>query len=967
LGDLDSAEVAYRRAILYAPELPDPYLQLGHLLKELGRTQDAETAYLWAFTRRKSSPDAMRELASLGWPEAKLLASSQPPAAHSSSVIVPNSDKSSFQAALSAFKRKRPSIISRADLARDHGHWPLATRLYRKALRRQPGNAPIWIQYGHALKELENFDQAKVAYLTSLAYDPQAADSWIQLGHLYKIQSKNLEAQFAYLRAFALNPSVPQITKELVAFGWSDAEITELRCLIEFNSNSVKRSNSDALGLLEQSTTPSVSDLNTDEQEALLTKLGYFCSEFYLMMNPDVAASGCDPYRHYLDQGFRENRNPNSWFQTNFYFDANPDVSRDVCPLLHYATAGGVRSGRRCNPYLIDNFKLPFDLRKRFAPIQLPVSSWPGPDEVAVKLAVHIHCFYVECLPLIISHLRNIPIKFDLFVSVSSSIKEIVAEELGRSGLNPYRLVVCPDRGRDIAPMIVSFSQDLQGYDLALHLHTKKSIEHGSFGSEWMDDILRKLLFNQAYTARIIQMFTNDERLGAVGPVPHWRIRPFMQWGRNKQIVIELMTRFGLSNGHVGDDCPEFPAGSMFWFRPRALAPILDAGLKFDDFPEEPIPDDGTIAHSIERCFFCVPEQTNFTWRIVEPLPYERCWPTEIKPMVSIVIPMHNALPWIYAAIQSALAQDAAGSPFEIVIVENNSTDGGREEISKFARLYNNIVFVVEDRRGAGAARNKGISKARGEYITFLDADDVLATDALQKMVALISMESALDFVTSSLVLFDEHGWYSSPEPHRQPQDPKTEYIVVERERYEERLSEFRRIFDDFGPCAKLYRTAFLRDNGISFPEAHNFEDNVFVARVYMTARRIGVIPKPLYFYRKYQDLEGATQSTSREMADFMDQLTAVRTVIREWGPENAKDQAFRLLLLRAYVEKIGRELVRFGSLADSLAQLAAEDEIIGAISKHGLGELCLPEHWESIVSLRSRNALEPTVAVAVE
>ena len=58
----------------------------------------------------------------------------------------------------------------------------------------------------------------------------------------------------------------------------------------------------------------------------------------------------------------------------------------------------------------------------------------------------------------------------------------------------------------------------------------------------------------------------------------------------------------------------EFPAGSMFWFKPAALAPLLDSGLTFADFPEEHGQIDGTIAHAIERAFLFIVETAGFSW-----------------------------------------------------------------------------------------------------------------------------------------------------------------------------------------------------------------------------------------------------------------------------------------------------------------------------------------------------------------
>jgi lipopolysaccharide biosynthesis protein/GT2 family glycosyltransferase len=131
------------------------------------------------------------------------------------------------------FHRKL-TVLLLADRARDARQWELAARLYREALDRNPQNSPIWVQYGHALKESgelrdpRKLAQAEIAYRTALSLDPSAADTYLQLGHILKLQGKEEDAKAAYLRAFALDPSVIFALDELRGLGWSAVETAEL-------------------------------------------------------------------------------------------------------------------------------------------------------------------------------------------------------------------------------------------------------------------------------------------------------------------------------------------------------------------------------------------------------------------------------------------------------------------------------------------------------------------------------------------------------------------------------------------------------------------------------------------------------------------------------------------------------------------------------------------------------------------
>jgi glycosyltransferase involved in cell wall biosynthesis len=116
-------------------------------------------------------------------------------------------------------------FISRADRARDSRDWVSAAQYYRKALDNKPDNPPIWVQYGHALKEAGNLQEAESAYRKSLELDADVADSHLQLGHVLKIQGRRIEASAAYLCALALDPALDHATLELKALGWTRGRI----------------------------------------------------------------------------------------------------------------------------------------------------------------------------------------------------------------------------------------------------------------------------------------------------------------------------------------------------------------------------------------------------------------------------------------------------------------------------------------------------------------------------------------------------------------------------------------------------------------------------------------------------------------------------------------------------------------------------------------------------------------------
>jgi hypothetical protein len=204
------------------------------------------------------------------------------------------------------FRRGRADLVTPADHARDAGQWERAAQLYRKALDREPRSSPIWVQYGHALKESgelrdpKKLAQAELAYRRALSLDPGIADTYLQLGHAFKLQGKTEDAQAAYLRAFALDTSFPFPLDELRGLGWSEAQIAELRVLSE----------RDELGALHPecpadlaAVTPLIRDIR-----ARIEACGLFNPEVYLSLNEDVASAGSDAWDHFLRHGLSEAR-----------------------------------------------------------------------------------------------------------------------------------------------------------------------------------------------------------------------------------------------------------------------------------------------------------------------------------------------------------------------------------------------------------------------------------------------------------------------------------------------------------------------------------------------------------------------------------------------------------------------------------------------------------------------------------
>lgn len=102
---------------------------------------------------------------------------------------------------------------------------------------------------------------------------------------------------------------------------------------------------------------------------------------------------------------------------------------------------------------------------------------------------------------------------------------------------------------------------------------------------------------------------------------------------------------------------------------------------------------------------------------------------------LSIIIPLYNVEKHVTVCIHSILNQDLDSKDYEILIINDGSTDNSLNVVKKFEQKYSNIIVYTQKNEGVGSARNKGVSLAKGKYVYFLDPDDYLAENVLKTVV----------------------------------------------------------------------------------------------------------------------------------------------------------------------------------------------------------------------------------------
>ncbi|WP_157551182.1 glycosyltransferase family 2 protein [Nocardioides jensenii] len=242
-------------------------------------------------------------------------------------------------------------------------------------------------------------------------------------------------------------------------------------------------------------------------------------------------------------------------------------------------------------------------------------------------------------------------------------------------------------------------------------------------------------------------------------------------------------------------------------------------------------------------------------------------------PDVSVIIPAYNALPWFHRCLDSLEAQTIGTDRMEIIVIDDGSTDGTAEEIDRRARATEALYRVEHHPASGGPAgpRNRGLDIATGRYVYFVDADDYLGVEALERLVAVADREGS-DVVAGSLASDSERGVGASA-------FRKTDLDA-----------------DLFTSQAywsisvlKLYRRSMLEEHKIRFPtEFPVLSDQPFAVLAYLRAAKISLLADYEYYWVVLRD-DGGNITYSGKAASRVDVIESMcALLVREVpDPEN--------------------------------------------------------------------------------
>jgi len=203
---------------------------------------------------------------------------------------------------------------------------------------------------------------------------------------------------------------------------------------------------------------------------------------------------------------------------------------------------------------------------------------------------------------------------------------------------------------------------------------------------------------------------------------------------------------------------------------------------------------------------------------------------------ISLIIPVYNVEKYLEKCLSTCVNQDISIDEYEIIIVNDGTKDNSLNIVYEFEQKYRNIKVYSQENQGLSAARNKGLSLAKGEYVWFIDSDDWIKTNCMRRITDLCRSNSLDALAISAANVIEDNI------------EKRSKYITNEIHSGKEVLRK-----GVMTVCAPftIYKRSFLLEYELFFKQGIFHEDSEFTPRAYYFIKRILFLDDICYFVRQ--------------------------------------------------------------------------------------------------------------------
>lgn len=267
-------------------------------------------------------------------------------------------------------------------------------------------------------------------------------------------------------------------------------------------------------------------------------------------------------------------------------------------------------------------------------------------------------------------------------------------------------------------------------------------------------------------------------------------------------------------------------------------------------------------------------------------------------PKVSVIIPVYNVEEYLSQCLDSVVNQTL--SDIEIICVDDGSSDKSFEILQKYADKDSRIKIFKQENQGAGAARNNGLDKATGDYLYFLDSDDYIKLNCLEKLYKKIIFENSDICVCQNEILLDSK--------------QEIKICVAKNMKLVSDKNKFN-VFDvpnvifkfcNIPAFTKLYKKDFIKNNKIRFQEIKTCNDVFFNYCSLTLANSITTVPEALVIYRAEQK-HNLSANRGKHVNCILDAFSMLKTELENRDLFSLVEDAFYKSAVSCFNYEIGR------------------------------------------------------------
>lgn len=307
------------------------------------------------------------------------------------------------------------------------------------------------------------------------------------------------------------------------------------------------------------------------------------------------------------------------------------------------------------------------------------------------------------------------------------------------------------------------------------------------------------------------------------------------------------------------------------------------------------------------------------------------------KPLISVIVPVYNAQERLALSIESVLKQTY--DQFELILINDGSNDDSPKICDDYAKRDPRVVVIHQENKRVSAARNRGLAAARGDYITFVDADDTIEREAFQKSMEIFK-EEAVDVVITGMV-FD---YYQDGELRKSERRSIDRQICFEMKKIQPYFFDLANQNYLASTCNKIIRSQVISENKLLFEvDMSILEDFKFVLDVLEKSQSLCAIPQAYYHY--YHDLS-LSQIKRRPRINYFRNFQILDHRLRSFSQafcldDETKGAQIDGMIFRYYliaVEKLYSGSGRFLEKYQEMRKLMQRDEFYTAAKNAQVG-----------------------------